>query len=149
MNSKLKLLLIVSLIANGLLAGFLFGGWSHDFGRASFEEKLDMLSDASRDQVRTAMQNLRKQNAKTRDELQQARKETLRILTKEPFDESAWNAHVAHIQELRAEMSRRMSETIKALAKNMPANERPALVEFFGRGGGGRDIRPVPPKEAP
>lgn len=145
MNNKLKLLLIVSLIANALLAGFLFGGLSHDFGRPSFEQKIASLSGASKDRVRAAMEDLRQANEKTRGELQAARKEILRILAKEPFDEAAWNIHVAHIQDLRAEMGKRMSEKVKELAKSLPANERPALAGMFGRGGW-RDRRPSPPQ---
>jgi len=62
-----------------------------------------------------------------------ARAEALRILSADPFDEAAYDQQVNKIEELRAEMFKRMGQMIKQTAKELAPEERRMLADLLRR----------------
>ena len=138
MNKKLKVAFLVSIITNVLLLGVVLGALPQRFeGRPSFQDRLKAdlkkLPEPARTRFGESIDNMRKAGEPLRQQMQQAREEAIRILTAEPFDEAAYDRQVNQIQQLRMQMSKQMSDSMKELAKSLPPEDRKELAKVLNR----------------
>jgi uncharacterized membrane protein len=138
MNRSLKVVLLVSLIANVLLLGIVLGAAPRRLEeRPSFRERvkadIEKLPEPARTKMRENMEQTRKADEPTFREIRQAREEALKILAADPFDEAAYDRQVNRISELRANMFQHMSDNIKAIVKTLPPEQRKAVADLFKR----------------
>ncbi|HEY1267431.1 MAG TPA: periplasmic heavy metal sensor [Candidatus Binatia bacterium] len=138
MNRSLKVVLLVSLIANVLLLGIVLGAAPRRLEeRPSFRERvkadIEKLPEPARTKMRENMEQTRKADEPAFAEIRQAREETLKILAADPFDEAAYDRQVNRISELRRGMFEHMSDNIKAIVKTLPPEQRKAVADLFKR----------------
>jgi uncharacterized membrane protein len=135
MNKKLRIAFLVSIILNVLLAGVMIGVLPRDlYGRRSRESFLsatDKLPEPARTRFRSNIEAFRK--SPLRQELRDARNEAIRLLTAEPFDEAAYDRAVDKVNELRTQISKRASQDVKAIIKDLPPDQRKAVAEILQR----------------
>ncbi|HEY1267587.1 MAG TPA: periplasmic heavy metal sensor, partial [Candidatus Binatia bacterium] len=125
MNRSLKVVLLVSLIANVLLLGIVLGAAPRRLEeRPSFRDRIkadiEKLPEPARTKMRENMEQTRKTDEPAFAEIRAAREEALKIIAAEPFDEAAYDRQVNRISELRANMFQHMSDNIKAIVKTLP-----------------------------
>jgi uncharacterized membrane protein len=138
MNKSFKFLFIVSIVLNVLFVGLLLGALPHRFGpdfsrRERMESALQELPEPTRSQVRDKMKQARADAGPFIDQIRDARTEAVRILTAEPFDETAYDTQVNKIVDLRVEMTKRMAATFKEAAKSLPPDQRGVLAKVLNR----------------
>lgn len=138
MNTKLKSAFIVSIILNVLLIGIFFGTLSPGFGRESSRRErltteIEKLPEPARSRLRDKMAQLRSADNPLREQMRQARNEAIRLLVAEPFDEAAYDSQLVKVNELRGQMSKRMSDDMKELVKGLPPEQRTAVGEMLKR----------------
>jgi uncharacterized membrane protein len=138
MNKKARIAFLVSIIANVLLLGIVLGALPQRFERrVPFQERLktdaEKLPEPARTQFLEGMEKARKEVEPMREQMRQAREETLRILASGSFDEAAYDRQVEKIQKLRFELAKRMSESIKQVAKNLAPEQRKELAKILHR----------------
>jgi uncharacterized membrane protein len=136
MTKKLKLVFIVSILLNVLLAGVILGELPRRFERnfrpgERLTRDLAKLPEPLREKFRDKMDQARASGA--RRQMREEREAALRILAAEPFDEAAYDRQVKRIQDLRLQTTQRMADSIKELAIDLPQEERKALVEVLKR----------------
>ncbi len=137
MNKKFKIAFLISLLLNLVLIGVLMGeGW-HKASRmrASIEEEQALLAlpENRQQEFSSLREELRKDGEATREAIREVRRDTVRILTADVFDENAYQANLEKIRELRAQQMQRMSESVKKLASTWSATERAALAKLMRR----------------
>ena len=138
MNSKLKAAFIISIIINVLLIGMVFGALRHRLeGRGSRQDRLmadiDKLPEPARSRMRDKMTKLRDDSDPLREQMRTARNEAIRLLVAEPFNESAYDGQIAKINELRAQITNRMSTEMKDMIKGLPPQQRSAIGNILTR----------------
>jgi uncharacterized membrane protein len=138
MNKALKLAFVASLVLNVLLIGVLLGQLPNRFAggyspQGRIEAAAQQLPEPARSRFRNQMAQLRAEVQPLREQVQEARNNTLRAFGAEPFDEAAFEQQVSRISELRMQLSKRMAARVKEVAKELPANQRQALAEAFKR----------------
>lgn len=138
MNTKLKSAFIVSIILNVLLIGIFFGTLSPGFVRESSRRErltteIEKLPEPARSRLRDKMAQLRSADNPLREQMRQARNEAIRLLVAEPFDEAAYDSQLVKVNELRGQMSKRMSDDMKELVKGLPPEQRTAVGEMLKR----------------
>ena len=138
MNTKLKSAFIASIVLNVLLVGIFFGTLSPGFGRESSRRErltaeIEKLPEPARSRLRDKMAQLRSADNPSREQMRQARNEAIRLLVAEPFDEAAYDGQLAKVNELRGQMSKRMSDDMKELVKGLPPEQRTAVGEMLKR----------------
>jgi uncharacterized membrane protein len=138
MNKKARIAFLVSIIANVLLLGIVLGALPQRLERrVPFQERLktdaEKLPEPARTQFLEGMEKARKEVEPMREQMRQAREETLRILASGSFDEAAYDRQVEKIQKLRFELAKRMSESIKQVAKNLAPEQRKELAKILHR----------------
>jgi Spy/CpxP family protein refolding chaperone len=79
------------------------------------------------------MAQLRSADNPLREQMRQARNEAIRLLVAEPFDEAAYDGQLVKVNELRGQMSKRMSDDMKDLVKGLPPEQRTAVGELLKR----------------
>jgi uncharacterized membrane protein len=136
MSKKLKLAFIVSIVLNVLLAGVILGDLPRRFDRAPrtgdrIKRDLAALPEPLRTRFREKMEQARRSGMRAK--IREERNEAIRLLAAEPFDEAAFDRQVKKIQDLRLQMTQRMADSVKDLAKDLPQNERKALAEVLKR----------------
>jgi len=134
MNHKIKLVILVSLLLNVLLVGILFGQLPHHFNRDSYYQRtmdraIKKLPTSEQASFRETMDRMRSEADPIRDQIRQARDETVRIVMTQPFDEEAFDRQVKKINDLRIQMS----SILKKAAKELPPDQRLALGEALRR----------------
>lgn len=134
----LKLLCIVSLMLNGLLIGLLVGRGTYHRPPQRFEQ----LSPALQARMKESMDQVRKANESDRRALTQARQKVIDTLSKEPFDEKAYQAALREVHQLKGRMTARMAEAVKDIALTLPPEERPAIAKMLSRPPSGKPSRP-------
>ncbi len=144
MSKAAKLIFVASLVLNLLLLGVILG----QVPRASapppgrqqrMEEALKKLPEPVQSRFREKFAEIRAAGEPQRRQIDEARAETLRLLSTEPFDEVAYDRQVGRIEELRADMFKSMGQLIKQTAKELSSEERRMLAEILRR--------PPPPKQ--
>ncbi|HEV8342073.1 MAG TPA: periplasmic heavy metal sensor [Candidatus Binatia bacterium] len=138
MNKKLKFVFLASILLNVLLGGVLLGELPRRLDRSlSRQEQMDKaikeLSEPMRSRFRNKMEQARKDVEPIRDQIQEARNETIRVFIAEPFDEVAYDRQVSKITDLRVQLAKRMAASMKEAAKELPSEQRQALAEAFKR----------------
>ncbi len=153
MSKKLKLVLMVSLLLNVLLVGFVAGRLApFDFKKYHEHRQavLKQLPDEKRAIVEVAFKEHRKGMKQHFKERHHARKMMGKILRDEPFDEAAFLALSEKMQRDSQQMRQLMQMKIVELARQLNQKERGLLVEMLrkprhGRGGSGHHGGDVPP----
>jgi uncharacterized membrane protein len=138
MNTRLKTAFIASIILNVLLLGIFFGTLSPGFGReSSRRERLTMeiekLPEPARSRFRDKLAQLRSADDPLREQMRQARNEAIVLLVAEPFDEAAYDTQLIKINQLRGQMSKRVSDDLKELVRGLPREQRIAVGELLKR----------------
>ena len=136
MNRGLKLAFLVSIVLNVLFVGVLLGQLPNRFGRESFrqqriEKAATQLPEPARSRFLEKMEQLRGEVQPIRDQIQEARNETIRVFTAQPFDEAAYDRLVGKISELRLQLSKRLSASMKEVARGLTPEQRQTLAEGF------------------
>ncbi len=135
MNKQLRIAFLVSIILNVLLAGVILGALPQRFyglrSHETFLSAIDKLPEPARTRFRNNLEAFRK--SPLRQEMRDARSEAIRLLTTEPFDEAAYDRAVDKVNELRVQMSKRASQDMKAIIKDLPIEQRKAVAEVLQR----------------
>jgi Spy/CpxP family protein refolding chaperone len=66
-------------------------------------------------------------------QMRQAQDETAALLGAEPFDEAAFDRQEAKLNELRAEMTKKLSQVVKNAIKDLTPEERRRFAELLRR----------------
>ncbi len=131
MNRKIKLLLIVSLLLNVLLAGMVTGHMMHRFAPSWGTPAEAVLSPEKQALVHSVMHKAFEENKPLRDEIRQTQDAMGHILESEPFDEAAYDAQTKKLHTLHQLQSQHMAEAFKSLARQMNPSERAALADML------------------
>ncbi len=131
MTKRMKILLVVSLVLNVLLAGALIGNVSHHVGRrfAFLHEQamVAQLPPEKQQLFQEAMRSMRLECRDLRKQIGETRERAIAVLTATEFDEQAYQAEVDKLRDLRGQMMQRVANTTKELAKRFDPEEREAL----------------------
>lgn len=138
MNAKLKFAFLASLIVNVFLIGVMLGElprrFDEDLSREDRMEKaIAALPEPLQAQFRGKLARMREGSEPIREQIRQAREETIHILIAEPFDGTAYDRQVSKIHELQGQRSQRMAEVVKEVAKDLPPEQRLVLAEVLKR----------------
>jgi uncharacterized membrane protein len=138
MSKKTKLVFIASIVVNVLLLGFLVGQSPRRFDRGAMreqfmEQKIKDLPEASQTRLRERFQQLRAAADPLFGQLRQAQDDTALLLGAEPFDETAFERQEAKITELRADMTKKLSQVVKNAIKDLTPVERRRFAEILRR----------------
>lgn len=136
MNKKIKILIFSSLLLNVLLAGVVIGDMSHRFHKEYFVRKSvkEFASKLSADKAALFLETVERVHLNNQDaynQIREARKEAMRLLSAPEFDESAYRLQVEKIHELRSLMKRRLADATIELAKQFNQKERKALAQHL------------------
>jgi uncharacterized membrane protein len=138
MSRKIKLAFIASIVLNVLLVGVLLGQSPRRFDRGAMREQrmaqvLKDLPQASQTRLRERFQQLRATAEPLFAELRQAQDDTARLLGAEPFDEAAFERKEQEISNLRANMTKKLSQAVKDSVKDLTPEERQRFAELLRR----------------
>lgn len=138
MSKTIKLAFLASLVLNILLLGVLLGQVPRGSSamptrQQRMEEALKKLPEPVQTRFREKFAQIRAAGDPLRPQIDQARGETIRLLSADPFDEAAYDRQVKRIEELRAEMFERMGQLIKQTAKELSPEERRMLADVLRR----------------
>ena len=139
MTKTVKLAFLGSLVLNVLLIGVLLGQMPRGLEatpptrQQRMEESLKKLPEPAQSRFREKFSQIRAAGDPLRQQIDQARAETLRLLSVDPFDEAAYDREVNRIEELRREMFKRMAQNLKKTAKEFSPEERRMLAEVLRR----------------
>ena len=139
MTKTVKLAFLGSLVLNVLLIGVLLGRMPRGLEltpptrQQRMEESLKKLPEPAQSRFREKFSQIRAAGDPLRQQIDQARAETLRLLSVDPFDEAAYDREVNRIEELRGEMFKRLAQNFKQTAKELSPEERRMLAEVLRR----------------
>ena len=139
MTKTVKLAFLVSLVLNLLLLGVILGRVpggleaTPQTRQQRMEEALKKVPEPVQSRFREKFAQVRSSSDPLRQQIDEARAETLRLLSIDPFDEAAYDRQISKIQELRAEMFKRMGQNFKAAAKEFSPEERRMLADVLRR----------------
>ena len=136
MNKKIKILIFSSLLLNVLLAGVVIGDMSHRFHKEYFVRKSvkEFASKLPADKAALFLETVERVHLNNQDaynQIREARKEAMSLLSAPEFDESAYRLQVEKIHELRSLMKRRLADATIELAKQFNQKERKALAQHL------------------
>jgi uncharacterized membrane protein len=97
------------------------------------EEALRKVPEPAQSRFREKFAQIRAANDPLRQQIDEARAETLRLLAADRFDEAAYDRQVSKIEELRDEMFKRMGQDFKQTAKEFSPEERRMLADLLRR----------------
>ncbi|MBV8939932.1 MAG: periplasmic heavy metal sensor [Alphaproteobacteria bacterium] len=137
MSPALKWIFTLSLVLNLLLAGIIAG----QAGRCLFthspyrhqREALETLPEDKRQLLKDALNQAERDTGELHEQLSDAGKQASRMLEAEQFDKDAYLAQARHMQALRLQIMRRMSEAVAEVAAQLTPQERAALVRMLHR----------------
>jgi uncharacterized membrane protein len=138
MTKTVKLMFLASLVLNLVLLGVILGHAPRGLEttptrQQRMEERLKTLPEPAQSRLREKFTQIRAAAEPLRRQIDEARAETIRLLGAEPFDEAAYDREVSKIEELRAEMSKRMGQAIKQTPKELSPEERRMLADMLRR----------------
>jgi len=139
MTKTMKVTFIVSLVLNLLLLGVILGRVPRGLEappqtrQQRLEEALKKVPEPSQSRFREKFAQIRASSDPLRQQIDEARAETLRLLGVDPFDEAAYDRQISKIKELRAEMFVRMAQNFKQTAKQFSPEERRMLADVLRR----------------
>ena len=139
MTKTVKLAFLASLVLNLLLLGFILGQVPRGIETTAtsrhqrLEEKLKTLPEPAQSRFREAFAQIRASAEPLREQINEVRSETLRVLSAEPFDEAVYDQQMSKIEELRREMFQQIGKNMKQTAKQATPEERRLLAELLRR----------------
>jgi uncharacterized membrane protein len=138
MSKTVRLVFLASLVANLLLLGVILGHLPRGLDatpprQQRMEEALKKLPEPVQSRFREHFAQLRAANDPLRQQIDEARAEAIRLLSAEPFNETAYDRQVSKIEALRAEMYSRTGQLIKQTAKELSPDERRMLADLLRR----------------
>ena len=138
MSKTVKIAIILSVVLNILLIGFILGNVSHRFFIPnSFHEKPQDISvnlpPDKKELFLNTMQKIRSENRAVKQQIRDARRKIFSILTSPQFDEDLYTSETEKLHLLRGLMMKRFSNAAKELAKQLNQEERKALAEHLRR----------------
>lgn len=155
MNRRVIFVLAVSVAVNLLFAGMLLGHLLHrlmpppPFNVAA---ELQKLPGEKRALFSSIMEPAKQRMDAERTQIDNAKKEALRLLKTEPFSEDAYLTQTRRINDMRTQMKRHIDEAVAKLARQLTQDERDVLAEIashppFAQPPGARpeDTSPPPP----
>ena len=136
MSKKMKILIFSSLLLNVLLAGVVIGDVSHRFHKEYFVRKSvkEFASKLPGDKAALFIETVERVHLNNQDaynQIREARKEAIKLLSAAEFDEAAYRLQVEKIHELRSLMKRRLADATIELAKQFSQKERKALAQHL------------------
>ena len=138
MNRAAKMAFIGSIILNVLLLGFVLGQSPRRFDRNAMrqqriEQVIKDLPEASQQRLRERFQQLRSTADPLFEQMRKAQDEAVQVLGAESFDEAALDRQEAKINELRTEMSKQLSQSVKLAIKDLGPEERRRFAQMLRR----------------
>ena len=138
MNRTTKLVFLASVILNVILIGLLLGQTPRRFDRGAMREKrmeqaLKDLPEASRTRLREKLQQLRAAADPLFEQIRKAQDEAVSLLGNDPFDEAAYDRQVSKINDLREDMTKKLSAVVKASSKDLSPQERQRFASLLRR----------------
>jgi uncharacterized membrane protein len=138
MNRAAKMTLVGSIILNVLLLGFVLGQSPRRFDRNAMrqqrmEQVIKDLPEASQQRLRERFQQLRATADPLFEQMRKAQDEAIQVLGGESFDEAALDRQEAKINELRAKMSKQLSQSVKLAIKDLSPEERRRFAQMLRR----------------
>jgi uncharacterized membrane protein len=139
MTKAVKLAFLASLVLNLLLLGVILGHVPRGLEatpptrQQRMEEGLKKLPEPTQSRFREKFAQIRASADPLSQQIDEARAETLRLLSADPFDEAAYDRQVSKIEELRGEMFKRMGQNFKQTAKELSPEERRMLADLLRR----------------
>jgi len=138
MSKKIKILIFSSLLLNVLLAGVVIGDVSHRFHKEYFVRKSvkEFASKLPGDKAALFLETVKRVHLSNRDaynQVREAKKEAMKLLSAPEFDEAAYRLQVEKIHELRSLMKRRLADATIELARQFSQKERSALAQHLKR----------------
>jgi uncharacterized membrane protein len=137
MTRTVKLVFLASLVLNLLLLGVILGHLPRLDAtpprQQRMEEALKKLPEPVQSRFREHFAQLRAANDPLRRQIDEARAEAIRLLSAEPFNETAYDRQVSKIEALRAQMYSRTGQLIKQTAKELSPDERRMLADLLRR----------------
>ena len=134
MSKKMKILIFSSLLFNVLLVGVVIGDVTHRFHIEHFVRKSvqEFASKLPEDKAALILETVERVHLNNRDaynQLREARKEAIKLLSAPEFDEAAYRLQVENIHELRGLMKRRLADATIELARQFSQEERRTLAQ--------------------
>jgi len=138
MSKKMKILIFSSLLLNVLLVGIVIGDVTHRFHiehfvRKSVQEFASKLPEDKAALFLEAVERVHLNNRDAYNQLREARKEAMKLLSAPEFDELGYRLQVEKIHELRSLMKRRLADATIKLARQFNQEERTALAQHLRR----------------
>jgi uncharacterized membrane protein len=138
MSKSLKWIVLTSLVLNLLFLGVILGHVPRGFDAAPtrqqrMEVALNKLPEPAQARFRKIFTQIRAAGDPLREPMDAARNQALQLMSAETFDEAAYEQQVKKFDELREEMFKRMSLTIKQVAKDLAPDERRTLADLLRR----------------
>ena len=138
MNRAAKMAFVGSIILNVLLLGFVLGQSPRRFDRNAMrqqrmEQVIKDLPEASQQRLRERLQQLRATADPFFEQMRKAQDEAIQVLGAESFDEAALDRQEAKINELRAKMSKQLSQSVKLAIKDLSPEERRRFSQILRR----------------
>ena len=138
MNRAAKMTFVGSIILNVLLLGFVVGQSPRRFDRSAMrqqrmEQVIKDLPEASQQRLRERFQQLRGTAEPLFEQMRKAQDEAVQLLGAESFDEAALDRQEAKINELRAKMSKQLSQSVKLAIKDLSPEERRRFSQMLRR----------------
>jgi len=138
MNRAAKMAFVASIILNVLLLGFVLGQSPRRFDRSAMrqqrmEQVIKDLPEASQQRLRERFQQLRGTADPLFEQMRKAQDEAVQLLGAESFDEAALDRQEAKINELRAQMSKKLSQSVKSALKDLTPEERRRFAQMLRR----------------
>jgi len=138
MNRAAKMTFVGSIILNVLLLGFVVGQSPRRFDRNALrqqrmEQVIKDLPEASQQRLRERFQQLRSTADPLFEQMRKAQDEAVQLLGAESFDEAALDRQEAKINELRAQMSKQLSQAVKSALKDLSPEERRRFAQMLRR----------------
>ena len=136
MSKKMKILIFSSLLLNVLLVGVMAGDVSHRFHAGPFFRKSmkEFASKLSGDKAAFFLETVKRVHLDNQDsynQIQEARKQAMKILSAYEFDEAAYRIQIEKIHKLRGLMKRRLANATIELARKFNQEERRALAQHL------------------
>jgi uncharacterized membrane protein len=138
MSRAAKMAFVGSIILNVLLLGFVLGQSPRRFDRNAMrqqriEQVIKDLPEASQQRLRERFQQLRSTADPLFEQMRKAQDEAIQVLDAESFDEAALDRQEVKINELRAKMSKQLSQSVKLAIKDLSPEERRRFAQMLRR----------------
>lgn len=136
MSKNVKILIFSSLLLNVLLAGVVIGDvWNryHKEYRRSVKEFASKLPEDKAALFLETVKRVHLNNQDAYNQIRNARKEAMKLLSAPEFDESAYRLQIEKINKLRSIMKHRYADATIELARQFNQKERSALAQHLRR----------------